>query len=84
MDVKTLAWREWADALHRRGLGEAAAVLLEAGGPLNVIAAQLVYLSQPVFSRSISPDRLEALAHLLEEPEQTQSFVTYLREGTPR
>jgi hypothetical protein len=84
MEFESRAWQNWAEALHRRGLNEFVAVLLEAGGPLNMIAAQMVYLSQPLFGRSASQKHLEALAHLLEEPEQTQSFVAYLREGTPR
>jgi len=84
MEVELQTWQNWAAALRSRGLGEFAAVLLEASGPLNVVAAQMIYVSQPLFSHTASRMHLEPLAHLLEEPEHTQSFVTYLREGTPR
>ncbi len=70
----------WADRLRAWGLHQFAAALLEAGGPLNVVGAQLVYLGQPVFRGLVGGGKLNTLAHLLEEPDKTQTFIQFLRE----
>jgi hypothetical protein len=49
--------------------------LLEAGGPLTVLGAQAVYLGQPF----LGGKKLDSLAHMLEEDEETQAFARYLR-----
>ena len=81
MENEQQIWRNWVDALRQQGMGSFVALILEAGGPLNLIAAQFVYLGQPLLG---STGSLQALAHLLEDTEQTQTFVANLREGTPR
>ncbi len=56
-----------------------AAALLDAGGPLNIIAAQLVIAGQPLLgSNHAGP--WTALADLLENPDQARQFATFLRE----
>ena len=84
MEAEQHIWRKWAEALRHRGLGQIMATLLEASGPMNLVAAQMVYLGQPLLGSSVPDSSWQALAHLLEEPEQTQSFITYLREDMPR
>ncbi len=84
MEAEQQIWQAWVNTLRRHGLGSVVAFLLEAGGPLNMIVAQLVYLGQPLLGSSNHSGQFQALAHLLEDAEQTQFFVTYLREGTPR
>jgi hypothetical protein len=68
-------WSTWAESLRRLKLDGVAAWLLEAGGPLTVLGAQAVYLSQPF----MGGNKLDALAHMLEEDEETQAFARYLR-----
>ena len=60
------------------------ASLLEVAGPITLLGAQLVYISQPLFSQSGVKNHLTALVELLEEPETTRSFIKFLREGTPQ
>lgn len=74
-------WEGWAKSLHRWGVKNLAASLLEALGPLAVFGAQVVYILQPFAGRTSSRDHLHVLAEMLEQPEQRQSFVRYLREG---
>lgn len=73
-------WQGWADRLHQWGLGEVAAALLEAAMPLNLVAAQIVYIGQPMLRGIIPADNIDALANLLEDPEETSTFVANLRE----
>jgi hypothetical protein len=73
-------WEKWANRLQSSGLGGLAATLLQAGGPLTLVGAQLVYLSQPVFNSLIPDEQLTALAALLEEPAQTEAFIGQLRK----
>jgi hypothetical protein len=61
--------------LRRLKLDGFAAWFLEAGSPLTLLGAQAVYLSQPF----IGGKRLDSLAQLLEEEEESQAFVRYLR-----
>jgi len=68
-------WSEWAESLRRFKLDVVAAWLLEAGGPLTVLGAQAVYLGQPF----LGGKKLDSLAHMLEEEEETQAFARYLR-----
>ena len=68
-------WSKWAESLRRLKLDSFAAWFLEAGSPLTVLGAQAVYLSQPF----IGGKKLDSLAHMLEEDEETQAFARYLR-----
>ncbi len=68
-------WSKWAEALRRLKLDGFTAWLLEAGGPLTVLGAQAVYLSQPF----MGGNKLDSLARMLEEDEETQAFARYLR-----
>jgi len=68
-------WSEWAESLRRFKLDVVAAWLLEAGGPLTVLGAQAVYLSQPF----LGGKKLDSVAHMLEEEEESQAFARYLR-----
>ena len=68
-------WSEWAESLRRFKLDGFAAWLLEAGGPLTILGAQAVYLSEPF----IGGKKLDSLAHMLEEDEESQAFARYLR-----
>jgi hypothetical protein len=73
-------WPEWARTLQRWGLNEFVAALLEAAGPLSIFLAQAVYLGEPLLSGIVSGSRLQALAGLFEDQEESRSFATYLRE----
>ena len=70
-----LEWQKWAESLRRLKLDGFAAWLLEAGGPFTILGAQAVYLSLPF----IGGKKLDSLAHLLEEDEESQAFARYLR-----
>jgi hypothetical protein len=72
-------WSTWAESLRRFKLDGVAAWLLEAAGPLTVLGAQAIYLSQPFMGGK----KLDSLAHMLEEDEESQSFARYLRGEIP-
>jgi hypothetical protein len=72
-------WSTWAESLRRFKLDVVAAWMLEAGAPLTVLGAQAVYLSQPF----LGGKKLDSLAHMLEEDEETQAFARYLRGEIP-
>jgi hypothetical protein len=73
-------WHIWADQLHKLGIGDWAASLLEAAGALTLLGAQLIYVSQPILSRAVPQLQTESLAKLLEDPEQAQGFAAFLRK----
>lgn len=68
-------WSGWAESLRRLKLDGLAAWALEAGGPLTILGAQAVYISQPFFGGK----NLNSLAHMLEEDEEALAFARYLR-----
>lgn len=76
-----LIWHKWAQQLHKWGISEVTASLLEALGPLTILGAQFVHLGSPILQRTVADHQLKALAELLEEPLQTRAFITYLRES---
>jgi hypothetical protein len=73
-------WKFWNRSLHRWGVQNLVASVLEAFGPLSILGAQFVYISQPLLSTAVPADHLEALARLLEDPLKSHAFATYLRE----
>jgi hypothetical protein len=74
----------WVRNLHRWGVQDMVAAILEAAGPVNFMGAQLIYLCQPFLKLKISDQKIEALTGILEDPAQTQSFISSLREAEPR
>lgn len=74
-------WQIWVDQLKQWGLQDFAAAALEASDPINLVGAQLVYISQPLLGGIFPNTHLNALASLLEEPEETQAFISLLREA---
>jgi hypothetical protein len=80
MELNQHFWRVWAGNLQRWGLQDWVASALEAAGPLTLLAAQAVYIGQPFLRPFFPEDHLKALANLLEEPVQTKSFASFLRE----
>jgi hypothetical protein len=46
-----------------------------------LLAAQVVYLGQPLLSGWLPGSKLTALAGMLEDPTKTQVFIQYLREA---
>ena len=69
--------------LHKLQLHNLAATILEASGPLNLLSAQLVYISQPVLSPLISEEQSDDFARILEDPSETADFISALRSFEP-
>lgn len=82
MSANHQIWEVWAETLHRWGINHIVSSFLEAAGPLNLIGAQAVYLTQPLLSGILPAAHMQAMVELLEDRDQTESFVEYLREGT--
>ena len=73
-------WSQWARVLQRWKLDGVVTFFLEAGGPLAVLAAQIIYLGQPFLRQAIPDTQLQALVNLFEDEEEGQMFATFLRE----
>jgi hypothetical protein len=73
-------WSKWIETLHRFKLDGLASWVLEAGSPLKLIGAQALYISQPF----VGGKQLNAIAHMLEDDEETQAFVQYLHGEGPQ
>jgi hypothetical protein len=73
-------WPGWAQFLQRWGLRDAAAAVLVSGGPLALLMAQLVYLNRPIFASPQGADQWQALAGMLENPQDSASFAAFLQE----
>ncbi len=67
-------WTDWANQLQRLKLKSFAAWLLDAGAPVTLLGAQALFMAAPFFG-----PQTEALAHLLEEEDETRAFTAYLR-----
>jgi len=79
---RSQVWQEWAENIKQRKLQNLISVLLEAGGPINAIAAQFIHITQPIVGSFVDDSHISALAELLEEKEYTQAFIDHLKEGT--
>jgi hypothetical protein len=77
-------WMNWRSTLRRLGINEIVALLLDGAGSMNVLLAQLVYLSQPLLAGMVSQHTLNAFAQVLENPTHRQEFISFLREAQTR
>lgn len=68
-------WLAWAQTLRRFKVDGLALWLLEAGSPIAVLGAQLLYIAQPL----LGGKNLKSLAHMLEDEQETHAFLQYLR-----
>ena len=75
--------KKWIESLYKLRLQNLTATFLEALGPMNLLGAQLVYLSQPVLSSFISKDQTQDFARILEDPSETELFIEALRNYEP-
>jgi len=78
MDSPRTYWPQWTESLRNMGLDGFAAWLLEAGGPVNILGAQLLYIGQPFATRQAS-DGIRALANLLEQEDEARAFAALLK-----
>ena len=77
-------WIDWARSLHRWKAENGVATLLEIAGSLNVLLAQLLYISQPMLSGAVSSSSLYNIARVLEDPDDRRQFIALLREASAR
>jgi hypothetical protein len=82
MNMQPNSWSTWAQFLQRWGGCHLVATIIEAAGPLTMVGAQMVYVGQPILKQVVSPSGLDALAEMLEDPQQSQAFAAYLRQCT--
>jgi hypothetical protein len=73
-------WWEWASLLRQIGIVELSISVLEIGSPLTLIAAQLIYLCQPVLRLFMPSNDSQVLAEMLEQPVLTREFIQILKE----
>ena len=81
MDENQHIWTGWSRVFRRWGISNGVASVLEGAGGLSLLAAQFVYLSQPLLSGLISTRSLQALALVLENPAEKREFISFLREA---
>ena len=81
MESSRAYWPIWLDSLHKQGVADLAAWLLDAAGPLNILGAQALYLSQPFLPSTAIPG-MRALANLLEQEDEARDFTALLK-GKP-
>jgi hypothetical protein len=74
---------KWIQTLYKLRLQNFFATLLEALGPVNILGAQLVYLTQPILSLFISSEQSQDIARILEDPSETAGFIRALRSYQP-
>ena len=73
-------WSNWAHKLHGLGVSGLAAALLDGTGSLRLLAAQMVYAGTPFIGTSRASEQWQALATMLEDSDEAQQFVSFLRE----
>jgi len=78
MDSTQAHWPTWMDSLRRQKMAGLAIWLLEAAAPLHIIAAQLIYVGQPLASPQVGL-QMNAIARLLEQGDEARTFAAYLK-----
>jgi hypothetical protein len=81
MQPQHTIWGQWADSLKKWGMQGLAAWALEAGAPLGLLGAQLIYIGQPLLSPFLPFEQTNALAGLLEDRTEARAFINFLKNG---
>jgi hypothetical protein len=81
MHTQRIIWTQWADSLKKWGMEGFAAWVLEAGAPLGLLGAQLIYVGQPLLSPFLPFEQTDALAGLLEDRAEARAFINFLKNG---
>ena len=76
MQTPSTNWIKWSDTFSRFGLKSLVGWFLEAGEPLTLVGAQLIYFGQPFYNN----DKAMNLAAFLEDQEETRAFAAFLRK----
>ena len=76
MQTPSANWAKWSETLTRFHLKGLVGWLLEAGEPLTLVGAQLLYVGEPF----IGGNKVKALAAFLEDQEETRAFAAFLRK----
>ena len=71
---------EWVRQIQARGLDHALSVALDVFEPLGPLAAQLVWVAQPVLSVYLPHEALDDLAETLERPGGIEQMRAWLEE----
>ncbi len=66
-------WLQWAETLHRYQLDGIASWFLDAGRPLALLSAQLLYFGRPFLGQGV-----ESLARMLESDDEARAFASFL------
>jgi len=82
MNADQQIWWKWTKSLQQMGIAEWVASLLEIAGPLTLVAAQVVYFSQPIIDLIMPQWHPDSLARMLEDKSNVSIFVSHLREDT--
>ncbi len=76
-------WSQWAHKLQGMGVSGLAAALLDGAGSLRLLVAQLVHAGTPFIGSESAGSQWQALAAMLEDSDEAQQFVSFLREEDP-
>ncbi|MGH2582109.1 MAG: hypothetical protein ACRDFQ_04350 [Anaerolineales bacterium] len=71
---------DWINTLRNLGIARLAANLLESGSLFTTLAAQSLYMGQPLLEPWVPRDRVNQIAAILEEPEAGRQLARLLRE----
>jgi hypothetical protein len=69
-------WPVWVARLQNWKLDGFVAWLLEAGAPLTLLSAQVIYFANPFFTGK----HAQMVAEMLEEDGETRAFIDFLRQ----
>lgn len=78
MDSTQAHWPAWMASLRRQKMDGLVIWLLESAEPLRIIAAQILYVGQPLAS-SQAGLQMNAIARLLEHADEARTFAAYLK-----
>jgi len=73
------SWEIWAQTLQQKNLSGFAITLLEGSGPVKTILSQIMLSLSPLINQT-SDSQWHSFAQMLEDPEESRSFLAFLLE----
>ncbi len=70
-------WKNWAQTLQQRKFTGIAVSLLEGSGPMKMFLSQIMLSLSPLINQG-SESQWHSIARMLEDPQESKSFMTYL------
>jgi hypothetical protein len=77
-------WDMWVEQVHRWGVADISASVLQESSGFHVLIAQFLHISEPLINTYLSRNNIDALISIFENPEDSRYVISRLESPTKK